>query len=551
MPKSPKVRVQRKSVQRQHPVLRNQSQVDAEHIPTSDQDNPSYIRANDVPDIVRLQRQIGNSSVNMLLSRGVIARKPNVIQRDWMDDAGSWVADTASSAADTVSGAASSAYNTVADAASGAYDTASSAVSTAAGFVSDTLGLDQIIAQIQGIILSIQREAESQIDGLIGGIQSTYENVEKLVTGDLKEVMEMPTAIQEKAQAFMDALVSGRGENADQLEGMWQEWKPLAQKFADAIPSLEGLQTRVTELEGQLEPQIANVEQLISGFEGQAGGQLTNASIPLPSLAPLKAQIAKVAAALRAKWNALVAKIRSLIASFKAWWGRFSKYLHLKNVLKPWFWLNVFTLNAYADVIARGAFKAAYSHYLPRRFIDNYIDQGGTLNMDEKDMGQCSVVVDVTKSPVFVKAMKDAFEEASRKVLEDVSKPITFDTGAIAATHGTLGSFHINYDGTVTVGVDGWRFDGQMNFHDLWDFDWTVSDLLSGGGHRSFYGELMTMIGDEFLPGEGFDIDSVNAHVTQTDKDAEANWSGKGIPGVPSKIAGKFGKETGEVKSEA
>jgi hypothetical protein len=527
----------------------------------------SQIAVGVTPSIVSLQRYIGNSGMNALLAQGVTAGG-GAIQRDWFDDATSAVSDTASgvagavsdaagSAYDAASGAASSAYNAVSGAASSAYDAASGAVGAVTGAVSDALGIDGIIAQIEGVIRGIQREVESQIDGILSGIREEFSGLEELTTGDLSAIMELPPQIQEKAQTFIDKLMGGRGENVDELQALWDEWKPLTERLGEAMPQIDALKSRLEALETNLDPQIDSTNQLVEGFASNAESQIGTANVTLPDITPLKDMISRAVAALSVIPKALFAQVKAFIAGVKKFFLMWGKYCSLKNIGYPWFWLDLATMGIYRE-LARAAFKAGYSHYLPKAFIDNYVDLGGAYMMNEKDMGQCAVVADVTEAEgINFRQEALALFKTTTPAAPKAEKKMKFAALSVATTHGTLGSFHINFEGTLTANLFGdkdWEFNGTMNFHDLWDFDYSLLTLIGfGDGHRSFYGELLTASAAEFLPGTGFDINSANIPVTQSNKDREAEWSGKGIPGVPSRLAralpheqkGEKGGETG------
>ena len=81
-----------------------------------------------------------------------------------------------------------------------------------------------------------------------------------------------------------------------------------------------------------------------------------------------------------------------------------------------------------------------------------------------------------------------------------------------------------------------------MRFNDTWDFD------SKPWGERSYYGEVLTRIGNAWLPGRPFEITSGSAPVTQSSRDREAIWSGTDVEGTPSRLARTIQRTIPEAK---
>jgi len=96
------------------------------------------------------------------------------------------------------------------------------------------------------------------------------------------------------------------------------------------------------------------------------------------------------------------------------------------------------------------------------------------------------------------------------------SADIEFSAPALAGTAGTLGQFTIRSRGTVTVAEDGrWDFEGSMHFRDRYDFNLDTP--------RTAGAQAQTVVGNA-MPGRGFEIDSVEVEVHQSQADESADW---------------------------
>ena len=178
-------------------------------------------------------------------------------------------------------------------------------------------------------------------------------------------------------------------------------------------------------------------------------------------------------------------------------------------------------------------FKAGYDHYLPRQFIEQYAyGNGKSINLSPSDMAELGVMIDLNSSNEFNALVNQLVESGGGTAI------VSFSNRETASTHGTLGVFTANYKGELTVSTTqsgsliGWSFDGVVNFSDTWDFD-----PKPWGVRQSEYAEVLTRIGNIFLPGNSFDITSYNTPLSQTNLQTEAFWVGTGVLGQPSNFA--------------
>ncbi|MGH8903065.1 MAG: lipid II-degrading bacteriocin [Egibacteraceae bacterium] len=239
---------------------------------------------------------------------------------------------------------------------------------------------------------------------------------------------------------------------------------------------------------------------------------------------------------------------------FLGWLGRqaskvgnwiIDKFKSALNAIVSWLksQINAFlqSLAAFGGEIVYRVFKACYSHYLPRQFIDHYYSgSGDAKHLSPKEMIDCNPEIDLPRS---IQGEIDSLKAAGGG-----SKHITGKGYGAALTNGTLGNFTVNYEGTLTVLPDGsWSFDGLVDFHDYWDFD------PKPWGKRSWYAEALTRIGT-FLPGKPFNITSERIRVTQNSGDRQVKFPA--FPGftptvAPSRVNSREGKEGGETEGEA
>jgi hypothetical protein len=197
-----------------------------------------------------------------------------------------------------------------------------------------------------------------------------------------------------------------------------------------------------------------------------------------------------------------------------------------------------------ATWLERRAWLGFFDHYLPRKFLNNYMDDtGAPITLTQQEMIDVNPIVNIARSPKFqtelaalqaqVQASNVAATPAPAVRFIDVTGP------GQAMTNGTLGNFTIHYRGLLTVTTSGdWIFLGTMSFYDVWDFD----PKPFGTSGRSTAGELKTRVAAAFLPGSSFEIFSVDTLCIQTGSDPRAVWAGGAPHHVPDK-AGRAGAD--------
>src|SRR5262249_5009561 len=119
-----------------------------------------------------------------------------------------------------------------------------------------------------------------------------------------------------------------------------------------------------------------------------------------------------------------------------------------------------------ATWLERRAWLSFFDHYLPRKFLNNYMDDTGTpITLTPTEMADCNPVLAVRRSTAFLT------ELARLKAAAGGTKAISVSGWGGAMTNGTLGNFTIRYRGDLTVSRTGdWSFVGTMEFYDFWDF---------------------------------------------------------------------------------
>ena len=175
-----------------------------------------------------------------------------------------------------------------------------------------------------------------------------------------------------------------------------------------------------------------------------------------------------------------------------------------------------------ATWLERRAWLSFFDHYIPRMFLNNYMDDtAAPITLTEQQMQDCNPIVSVMRSSVI---------QAEIRRLADAgggSSSVNTTGWGGAMTNGSLGNFTIHYEGTINVNPDGsWSFSGTMRFTDFWDFD----PKPFGSSGRSTAGELKTRVAAGFLPGSPFDIDSVTVPISQTDSQQMASWGANFTP---------------------
>lgn len=180
-----------------------------------------------------------------------------------------------------------------------------------------------------------------------------------------------------------------------------------------------------------------------------------------------------------------------------------------------------------ATWLERRAWLGFFDHYLPRRFLNNYMDDtGNPITLTRQEMEDCNPIgVDITRSAEFGQTLTRLRTQGGG------AEAITCTALAGAMTNGTLGNFTVRYTGVVTVdGSTGdWSFVGTIVFIDFWDFN-------TGGGNRPTIAEAKVVMANALLPGQPFAIDSVPVAASQNNSDADAQWTSATSQHVPDNL---------------
>lgn len=199
-----------------------------------------------------------------------------------------------------------------------------------------------------------------------------------------------------------------------------------------------------------------------------------------------------------------------------------------------------------ATWLERRAWLAFFDHYLPRKFLDNYMDDtGAPITLMLWDMINVNPIVNIRRSPGFATELAALQAQARAHNAAGTPAPaikyIEVSGPGQALTNGTLGNFTIHYKGVLSVNPDGtWTFVGSMEFYDVWDFD----PKPFGTSGRSTAGELKTRVASTFLPGKPFEIFSVPAPCVQSGSDKRAVWPG----GTPQHVGDQAGRAGADVE---
>ena len=199
-----------------------------------------------------------------------------------------------------------------------------------------------------------------------------------------------------------------------------------------------------------------------------------------------------------------------------------------------------------ATWLERRAWLSFFSHYMPRKLLNNYMDDtGNPITLTQQEMMDVNPRVDISASAAFRTELGALQGQVASNAAAGIQVPavkfIEVSGPGQAMTNGTLGNFTIKYKGTLQVNTDGtWIFFGVMSFYDYWDFD----PKPFGTSGRSNAGEVKTRVGANFIPGQPFHIYSEETVVTQSGSDPRANWAG-GKPKFVNDRAGTSGLDIG------
>lgn len=198
-----------------------------------------------------------------------------------------------------------------------------------------------------------------------------------------------------------------------------------------------------------------------------------------------------------------------------------------------------------ATWLERRAWLSFFDHYLPRRFLNNYMDDTGTpITLSFTDMLACNPIVNIRRSRDFASELAALQAQVKTSNAGGTPTPaikyIEVSGPGQAMTNGTLGNFTIHYKGVLSVQPDGsWLFAGSMEFYDIWDFD----PKPFGTSGRSTAGEIKTRVAAYGLPGSPFKIFSVPAPCVQSGTDPRAVWAG----GAPTHVGDQSGRAGADV----
>jgi len=191
-----------------------------------------------------------------------------------------------------------------------------------------------------------------------------------------------------------------------------------------------------------------------------------------------------------------------------------------------------------ATFLERRAWLSFFAHYLPRKFLNNYMDDtGDEITLTQQEMIDCNPIVNLAR--MRSRALQTAV--ASLRSAGGGTQPLSGAGYGGARTNGTLGNFTINYNGDLTVSAGGdWSFLGTMNFYDFWDFD---PKPFSSGSGRPAFAEIRVRAAAYGLPGRPFHIRSVDTTVSQTSEQTGAGWAG----GAPVTVASPLVRSAADV----
>lgn len=182
--------------------------------------------------------------------------------------------------------------------------------------------------------------------------------------------------------------------------------------------------------------------------------------------------------------------------------------------------------------VAYEFFAGFFSHYVPKKLLRRYIYGGGSppsLILTEREMIDCNPYISVLRC----RAFRDELA-ALEKGAASTNKSLELRCPAGALTNGTLGQFTVKMKGVLSfTAAHDWKISGVMSFYDEWDFD--PKDFTTGG--RSFQGEIKTRFAYYTLPGDGFEIESVEVPFSQASSDSIVVWKGGPPVGAPDRIA--------------
>jgi hypothetical protein len=155
--------------------------------------------------------------------------------------------------------------------------------------------------------------------------------------------------------------------------------------------------------------------------------------------------------------------------------------------------------------------------------------RGAPLRLTPDDVLAMNARLSVLGWPAVSQALREADDELRRQhadpereqaghapvipVGAEVRRHVTADGPAVA--NGSLANCHAYIDGEVIADREGGHFEGTVEFRDYWDFDPKLWDTIRGSSGRTWIGEIETIIGWAFLPGDPFDVTTELVRIVQ------------------------------------
>jgi RHS repeat-associated protein len=201
------------------------------------------------------------------------------------------------------------------------------------------------------------------------------------------------------------------------------------------------------------------------------------------------------------------------------------------------------------------AFKAGFSHYIPKELIEHYSYGNGSLfKLNEQRMK------DINPLQIGVQGFIEKDNKQFLDVLGKLGKGESVElkdwrvlNGSL--TSGGLGGFTTIFNGILrkdTENNDKWSFSGTMEFYDNWNFKSHDEAVKAGEkDYRAAVGDEVTTFARKYLPGKPFDITSEKVSVKQTSNESHVDWFKGFVPQtVPNRVYQKPDLKKG-VKKDA
>jgi hypothetical protein len=174
------------------------------------------------------------------------------------------------------------------------------------------------------------------------------------------------------------------------------------------------------------------------------------------------------------------------------------------------------------------SFKAGFSYYLPKELIDHYAYGKGTrYKLNQQGMR------DINPLKIGIQGLieKDVNQFVEKLGSLKNGESVVLSNWNVldgSNTSGGLGGFTVTFNGTLTKDKkDGskWTFKGTMKFKDNWNFNSHDKAVKDGEkDYRSQPGDEVASLARKYLPGQPFDITSVEVKVSQTSSDGFVDW---------------------------